>query len=148
MYSINNQANKGKILDKTVFKDIDGFFMASRKKTFQIEGSSIREIKVVNKSLANPLVARKVFKKYEQLISKLTDLLVDDDEGGESCREALNQIEKFRLEIKNKYRHYLKKKELERMSKQLMALQKEARRKLLEIENSYREYMNSSRKGK
>ncbi len=150
MYSVNNRAykNKGKVLDKTVFMDLDGFLMASRKKTFQIEGSPIREIKVVNKKLANPLVTKKVLRKYNRLISIITELLVDDDEGGESCREALNQIEKFRLEIKNKYRAYLKKKELEKMSKQLMALQKEAGRKLMEIQNSYMEYMNSSKKGK
>ena len=33
--------------------------------------------------------------KYERLINKLTELLIDDDDSGETCREALNQVERF-----------------------------------------------------
>ena len=78
------------------------------------------------------------------LINLLTDLLVSDDDSGDSYREALNQIEKFRMEIKNKYRRYLKKNELEKMSKQLMTLKKEATKKIIELQNSYLEYQNQS----
>ena len=150
MYTVNNKkyVNKGKILDKTEFIEISGFLMASKRKTFHIENSDISDIRVVNKKLARPLVTKKVLKQYNKLISHITDLLVDDDESGESCREALNQIEKFRLIIKNKYRAYLKKQELEAMSKQLKTLQKEANKRLLEIQDSYLEYMNTGKKGK
>ncbi len=132
------------ISDNTRLLDIEGFSMESRKKSFLIKGSSVTKIKVINKEMANSIVSKKVFKKYERLINKLTELLIDDDDSGDSCREALNQIEKFRLEIKIKYRHFLKKKELEKMSKQLVLLQKEANRKLIEIHNSYMEYNRSS----
>ena len=64
-------------------------------------------------------------------------MLTDDDDSGDSIREALNQIEKFRLEVKNKYRDYLKKKEMELMSTQLMILQKEAMERYMEIRNSF-----------
>ena len=150
MYSVNNTnfVNKGKVLDKTYFIDIDGFLMASKNKVFKIEDNEVKGIKVVNKTLANPLVSRKVFQKYNRLISYLTELLVEDDDDGETCREALNQIEKFRLEIKNKYREFLKQQELEKMSKQLMLLKKEANRKLMEIQNSYLEYQNQSNRSK
>lgn len=150
MYSVNNTkyVNKGKVLDKTYFIDIDGFLMASKNKVFKIDGNDVKEIKVVNKTLANPLVSRKVFQKYNRLISYLTELLVDDDDDGETCREALNEIERFRLEIKNKYREFLTQKELEKMSKQLTLLKKEANRKLMEIQNSYLEYQNQSNRSK
>ena len=72
-----------------------------------------------------------------------TELLVDDDESGDTFREALNHIEKFRLEIKIKYRNYLKQKELEMMSKQLTQLQKVANERLLEIHNSYLESLDN-----
>ena len=143
MYTINN-SKKEKITLKEEFINIDGFLMASKRKVFKINGAEIREIKVVNKKFANPLVYKKVLQKYNTLISLLTDLLVSDDDSGDSCREALNQIEKFRMEIKNKYRRYLKKNELEKMSKQLMTLKKEATKKIIELQNSYLEYQNQS----
>ena len=143
MYTINN-SKKEKITLKEELINIDGFLMASKRKVFKINGAEIREIKVVNKKLANPLVYKKVLQKYNTLISLLTDLLVSDDDSGDSYREALNQIEKFRMEIKNKYRRYLKKNELEKMSKQLMTLKKEATKKIIELQNSYLEYQNQS----
>ena len=143
MYTINN-SKKEKITIKEELINIDGFLMASKRKTFKINGAEIREIKVVNKKFANPLVYKKVLQKYNTLINILTDLLVSDDDSGDSYREALNQIEKFRIEIKNKYRKYLKKNELEKMSKQLMTLKKEANKKIVELHNSYMEYQNQS----
>ena len=143
MYTINN-SKKEKITLKEELINIDGFLMASKRKVFKINGAEIREIKVVNKKFANPLVYKKVLQKYNTLISLLTDLLVSDDDSGDSYREALNQIEKFRMEIKNKYRRYLKKNELEKMSKQLMTLKKEATKKIIELQNSYLEYQNQS----
>ena len=143
MYTINN-SKKEKITLKEELINIDGFLMASKRKIFKINGAEIREIKVVNKKFANPLVYKKVLQKYNTLISLLTDLLVSDDDSGDSYREALNQIEKFRMEIKNKYRRYLKKNELEKMSKQLMTLKKEATKKIIELQNSYLEYQNQS----
>lgn len=147
MYTIVNDRkykNKNKLVDKEQLENIEGFIMTPRKKGFKINNSEITDIEVVSKKLANPIVSRKVFKKYDKLILTLTDLLVDDDDTGDSLREALNRIEKFRLEIKIKYRKYLKKKELEKMSKQLVKLKKEAMIRLMEIQESYLDYINSN----
>ena len=141
----NKRKNKTISIKKEL--DIEGFPMASSKKVFMINGIGIKDITISSKKLAHPIVSRQVFKKYQKLVVLLTNLIVDDDEDGESCREALNQIEKFRLQIKNKYREFLKQKELETMSKQLVMLQKEATKKLMEIQNSYYE-MLSTKKGK
>lgn len=150
MYSVSDvkYVNNGKLIDDMSLVEIDGFLMGSDKKVFMIDNCSVRKIKVVNKQLANPLVSHKVFKKYNKLIAYLTELLVDDDDSGDTCREALNQIEKFRLEIKNKYREFLTQKELEKMSKKLLLLQKTAKAKLLEIQNSYLKYQNSNNKSR
>lgn len=150
MYSVCDKkfVNKKRMLDKTELMDIDGFLMNSKNKMFKINDCNIKNLKISSKDLANPLVANKVFKKYEKLIEYLAELLVDDDDTGNSMREALNQIEKFRLEIKNKYRKFLKQKEIEKMSKQLSLLKKEANNRLIQIHNSYIEYMNESKRSK
>lgn len=145
MYSISNNKRKGKIIDMI---NINGFPMGSKDKVFKIGNSKVRKIKIANKKLANPLASKKVMAKYNKLIEYLTDALLDEDDDGETCREALNQVEKFRLEIKNKYREFLKKKELEKMSKQLVLLKKELAKKELQIRESYLEYMESNKRSK
>lgn len=150
MYSVDNYKykNKYKLIDKTELIDLEGFMMGSKNKVFKINGESIRDIKVIDKNLAYSLVTKQVSKKYEKLISYLTELLIDDDDSGDSYREALNQIEKFRQEIKNKYRKYLKQKELEAMSKKLVVLQKEANKRLDEIKSNLYKYENENRRSK
>ena len=117
MYQV---ARNKKKLKKVEFSEkIVGFPMGSAKKTFVIEKTEVKNIIVINTKLAHPLVIKKVSKEYQRLIAILMELLTSDDDTGESLREALNRIEKFRQEIKNKYRDFLKKKELEEMATQL-----------------------------
>ena len=135
-----------KISNKDVKIDqLNGFVMAARGRGFNINGDLIRNINVVNKKLAYGVVSKKVLSKYNKLINLLTELLISDDDSGDTFREALNHIEKFRLEVKIKYREYLKRREIEMMSKQLAMLKEEANRRLLEINDSY---INSKSSGK
>lgn len=147
MYLLRKDKLKGKriIKDLESFLKLDGFIMNSRGKSFLIEGECISNIKVIDYEIASCLTEKQVNRKYQNLINKLTDLITSDDDSGECFREALNQIEKFRLEIKNKYRLYLKKKELAKMAKQLSLLQKEAKERYLILQRSYEEY---SKEGK
>lgn len=150
MYSIDDKkyVNKNKMLDKTELLDIEGFLMGTSGKVYKMKGNSVKDIKVVDKNLANPLVSKQVSKKYDKLIAYLTELLVSDDDSGDAFREALNQIERFRVEIKTKYRKFLKQKELEIMSKQLLTLKKAADERLLEIMDSYLKYQNDNKRSK
>ncbi len=129
MYTIKEIECSGEIIEWNEFK---GFLMTSRN-GFRINNEVIKKINVVSKKLASGPATKKVMKKYSALITILTDLIISDDETGDAFREALNHIEKFRLEIKVKYREFLKRKELELMSKQLATLKKEAENRLLEI---------------
>lgn len=146
MYSLLEVKKKGKVKPKKSIKELSGFMMTS-KKGFTICEVLIKDLEIMNKNLANGVVTKQVLKKYNKLIPLLTELLISDDDSGDSFREALNHIEKFRLEIKNKYREFLKRKELEMMSKQLTLLKKEADRRMLEIHDAYLS-MKTSGKGK
>lgn len=146
MYSINKEKKKSKKKVEYDFVNIEGFFLPTKNKAFKISGQTVREIKIIDKGLAQPVVSRKVQKLYSKLILLLTDLLVSSDgDDGEAFREALNQIERFRQEIKNKYRAYLTKKELEHMAKQLSIIQKEAKTKLDELAYNYQQSLQSGK---
>lgn len=139
MYSISKKKvvkKKWKYQDFDQIKNLDGFLMPSRGNKFRIHEMVAKDILVVDVMLAKGLVRDYVDKKYKKLIAELTELLISDDDTGEPFRIALNRIEKFRQEVKNKYRIYLEKKELEIMAKQLSTLQKQAKLEFAELQNS------------
>lgn len=142
MYLVSKNKIKGKLDDNL---ELDGFLMGQKGRVFSIGPYDVKNIVIITKRLAQPIVSIQVMKKYDKLIKYLTELLISDDDTGDAMREALNQIEKFRLIIKNKYRKFLKQKELELMSKQLVKLQKAANQRLLEIHESYLEQLNNNR---
>lgn len=131
-YKLNkiNIGKKNKI--QSTFK-IKGYKIPSKNNQFVIQKSIVCNIKIINKKLAHPFIYKVVHKKYLKLINKLTDLLTSEDESGVSCREALNQIEKFKAEVKGKYRIYLHQAELKEMANKLKILQKQAKIKEIEI---------------
>ncbi len=146
MYQVTKEKKKMKKIEFS--EQLYGFPMGSSKKVFVIQNTNIKNIIVMNNKLAHPLVEKKVSKEYQTLISILMELLTSDDDTGESLREALNRIEKFRQEIKNKYRHFLKKKELEEMGKQLKLFQQEAQIRFIELQNAIYEMNLQQGKGK
>lgn len=136
MYKVSNKKNKnGKITTKINIIDLDGYVMHTKNKYFIIEGEKITDIKVINKVLINSVVTEIVEKKFKKLIQEITELFINEDDSEGSMNEVLNRIEKFRQEIKNKYRAYLKEEELKLMGNQLKRLQKEARKKKEELIN-------------
>lgn len=146
MYSLNRCDMNGSF--KSTDITFDGIMMGSKNKTFNINGMKVKDILIVDKLMANSFATCLVSKKYNKLIDKLMLLLTSDDDTGESFREALNIIEKFRLEIKIKYRKFLEKKILKQMALQLKKLQKEAENRFLELQNYYSENMENSKSGK
>ena len=150
MYSISRKKvikKKWKFKDFESLCNLDGFLMPSSRNGFNIYNQKITNIKVVDTELAKPIVRKFVSTKYKKLIKTLTELLISDDDSGDTFRLALDKIEKFRMEVKNKYRRFLEKKELEIMAKQLSALQKQAKLEFAELQNNLLS-MNEMGKGK
>lgn len=112
-----------------------GYPMASKNHKFVVSDMEVKNILVIDEEMISTLISKKVKAKYDKLIKTLTELLISDDETGSCFREALNLIEKFRLEIKNKYRYYLKEKELRTMANKLKTMQQIALQKEIEIKS-------------
>ena len=139
MYIVD-KSNKFDLIETNIF--LDGYTLHSKNKSFSIGGIKILNINIINKKMAYPFVSKVVKKKYNKLIELLTELMVSDDDTGGSIFEVLNMIEKFKQEVKNKYRKYLKRKELEEMAEKLIFFQKQAKKKEMEL----RKYFNNSKK--
>lgn len=86
-----------------------------KKKTYKIN--------LQNEKLTKNYISKLVKHKFDKLILNLMELLLEDND--ESDRLILDEIEKFRLLIKNKYREFLTQKELELMSNKFKLIKKE-----------------------
>lgn len=104
------------------------------KKSFE-DCIEVNKMILIQPTLIEKLVHKKLNRHFKKLLKLITLILDTDDETGTALREGLNEIEKFRLEIKNKYREYMTKEELSIMAKKLMILQEELKQKLFVIEN-------------
>ncbi len=141
--------DKSKHKFKKINYDSDNIYsyILPARKSFHVEGEEIENIVLYDKKLGHPFVSRVVNHKFNKLITELTDLLLsDEDDDGDIYRLCLDRVEKFRLMIKIKYRHFLKKKELEAMSKKLKFIQKEAENRLISIND--RKFAKNTSKGK
>lgn len=141
MYAITKDKklkNKTKFSSLQSLEELNYFLMPSKQNGFKIAGETVKEIRIYLPEFAHSTVSKYVANKYNKLIANVTELLTDNDgdDDGESFRHALNEIERFRQEIKNKYRMFLEKKELMIMSKQLGLLKTEALKELNELQNN------------
>lgn len=148
MYSVNKKKRFEQtysFISVNELERLDSFLMPSRQGGFVILGQNIKTIRIFNVEFARVMVTRLVDKKYKKLVSFVTELLISDDDTGDTFRLALTEMEKFRQEIKNKYRVFLEQEELNLMAKQLSTLQKEAKNLFAELQSSF---VNSKSGGK
>lgn len=126
--------NTNKIKAKTNDFILNGYIM--RKRPFIVNGEKISNIELTNKKIYKPIVRKLVFKKYNKLLDKIFELFLDSDsEDGSNFNKVMDEIEKFRIMIKMKYRTFLGKKDLEMMGSSLKSLQQEAIKNMLILGN-------------
>lgn len=130
MYKLTNKEIE---VCKKVLVELDGF-NALKDKTGNISGHDISNFLLVDDDLKCSFISKIVSARYNKLISDAIDDLTGDDDDG--AVRVLDHIERFRKQVKNKYREYLNEKELKKMSNKLQLLKKKAL-KQLEIKNQY-----------
>ena len=109
----------------------------------------ISTVYIYDLTMQKQVLTKKIYNKYKKLLKKVIFYVEQDDETGTAYEEALNEIEKFRLIVKNKYRKYMLEQELKEMSKNLSTLQKKAIRKIQYIKiQELSHHQNLGRKGK
>lgn len=117
MYVVNKSyINNNTLIEINDILLLKGFLLPSKDNYFKIKNNNISNIIITDKRLIHSIIYKKVNKKYLKLIKLLNKYLESDDDGDDSFNKCLDEMEKFRIEIKEKYRKYLLKEELESMS--------------------------------
>lgn len=111
--------------------DIKGGFKFKPKNKVEYSGVKVNEMVVINPSFIEKVLKRKIKKKLDSYLHFLIMLLDNEDTDPTNLRHALNDLEKYRRTVINKYRNYLDKKYIDLLLKKMDVLERELKTKVL-----------------
>lgn len=111
---------------------------------------NVNKMIIINPTLIEKLVDKKIKHKFNNLINLLSFVYENDDATGDGLELALNEAEKFRMELINKYKKYLSEEKQNLMEKKLDILEDEIKLRMQYFltEQMQREYSSSKSEGK
>lgn len=102
---------------------------------------------VINPSMIQKLAFRKVNIRFQRIVKLLMFVLSDeneDDGTGGTYHEAMNEINKLRMEITMHYKNKLKSEDFNEFNKKLDVLEEELKNRLYYLQMMYRERLENS----
>ncbi len=110
----------------------------SPKKGIKIEDAiNVQKIVIINPTLANKVAKKKINIKFKKLVSLLNVIFETDDESGSAYHQGLDEVNRLRMELINKYKKHLETSEFETMEKKLDILEHELKVRLYYLEQQY-----------
>ncbi len=98
-------------------------YKVTPKNKIKVKGTiHVTEMRIASDDLANAIIKRKLTKKMNELILLITD---SENETGDTVREALNEVTRYRSILEKKYMDYLKREELEESLRKLDLIEQE-----------------------
>ena len=148
-YLIVKEKNKKEIA-YFEYDKLDGFNMTSKNKNIKLKDAiNVNKMVIVNPSMVEKLIDKKINIRMKKLINLIINIYDTDDDPGSSLMQALNEIEKFKREMINKYLNYMNKKQLSTLEEKIKMLESEVTRKSYIInENSMEEEVYETRKSR
>ena len=148
-YLIVKEKNKKEIA-YFEYDKLDGFNMTSKNKNIKLKDAiNVNKMVIVNPSMVEKLIDKKINIRMRKLVNLILNIYESDDDPGSSMMQALNEIEKFKREMINKYLNYMNKKQLSNLEDKIRMLESEVTKKSYVInENSIEEEVYETRKSR
>jgi hypothetical protein len=109
IYKISNTSFKSKIKTNKINK-LKGFEIKPKNTLSKKKILKVKKINVINDKLISNLLMKKIYLKMEQIITKIND---EEDSNPSDLKKSLDETERLRGIVINKYKEYLKKKDFE-----------------------------------
>lgn len=107
-------------------KDLKGYKITSKNKNIKLKDAiNVSKMIIINPSFIEKTINKKINNKFKKLIDLLTDICESDDDPSGNLMHALNEIEKFKRELINKYIEYLNKEQLKLLDKKIKILEQQ-----------------------
>lgn len=108
------------------YDKLKGFNMTSKNKNIKLKDAiNVNKMIIINPSFIEKLINRKINNKFKKLIDLLSNICDSEDDPSGVLMHALNEIEKFKRELINKYVEYMNKEQLKLLNKKIQILEHE-----------------------
>lgn len=126
------------------YDKIEGYDL-SPKKGMKIEDAiNVNKVVIINPSLASKVAKKKMDLKFRKLVQLLNIIFESDDDTGTAYHQGLDEVNKLRMELLNKYRKHLEDDDAALMEKKLDILEHELKIRLYYLQQCYQNgYSNS-----
>ena len=123
------KSNNGKELVYLNYNSSEGFKFKPKNQV-KYNGIKVNQMVIINPSFIEKVLKRKVKRKLDLYLQFLINLLDDENEDPTTLTHALNDLDRYRRTIINKYRNYLDKKYVDLLLKKINLLEREIKEKL------------------
>lgn len=123
-----NEDNKNLVDFKN--KKIDGFEFTP-KYTNEYMGMEVNKMVVINPSFIEKVLKKKIKRKLDLYLQFIVSVIDDEDTDPSNLRFVLDDLERYRRTIINKYQHYLDEKYINLLLKKVELLNNEIKTKLI-----------------
>lgn len=132
------------------YDKLDGYNIHPKQNVKFQNAINVNKMIIINPTLIEKLVDKKIKHKFNNLINLLSFVYENDDATSDGLELALNETEKFRMELINKYKKYLSEEKQSLMEKKLEILEDEIKLRMQYFltEQMQREYSSSKSEGK
>ena len=145
-YLVVKEKNKK---DVTYFEydKLNGFNMTSKNKNIKLKDAiNVNKMIIINPSFIEKIISKRINTKIKKLVDLIANIYESDDEDpAGSLMQALNEVEKFKREMINKYLNYMTKNQVDLLEKKIEILETEVMNYAYKLnEQKYSLYDNSS----
>ena len=95
-------------------------------------GISVKKINIVDQKFIDKMINKRINKRFKSLLELIVSICESDEDPASGLKFALDETERFKREMINKYNRLLNKKELELIDKKIQLIEKEVKNRLFE----------------
>ncbi|MCI8446651.1 MAG: hypothetical protein HFH31_04050 [Bacilli bacterium] len=133
-YSIIKEPKNSKI--EIDYNKLNGFRLMPKNQV-EYDGIMVNKLVLINQSFIERVLKKKIKRKLDLYLNLIIETLgqESDDESGESIRQALNDLSRYRDVIEYKYQKYLDEKYIALLLQKIAILEYELKQKFVSMMN-------------
>ena len=126
-YLVVKEKNK-KTINYFEYDKLNGFNMTSKNKNIKLKDAiNVNKMIIINPSFIEKLINKKINLKIKKLIDLLANIYNDgdDEDPAGTLMIALNEVEKFKRQMINKYEEYMSREQIRLLEKKIAILEQQ-----------------------